>query len=80
MLQILEMDDDEEEREFSKSIVYDFFQQAEGTFGKMDTALYLNPTPSRSPMHPPETNIEDILTRSVQRFLVKKKTSTPSHH
>ncbi|KAF4550246.1 Hpt domain-containing protein [Elsinoe fawcettii] len=37
--QILEMDDDEDEREFSKSIVYDFFQQAESTFQKMDTNL-----------------------------------------
>jgi len=37
--QILEMDDDEEEREFSKSIVYDFFQQAESTFEKMDSNL-----------------------------------------
>ncbi|KAF2470632.1 histidine containing phosphotransmitter protein [Lindgomyces ingoldianus] len=37
--QILEMDDDEEEREFSKSIVYDFFTQAENTFAKMDTNL-----------------------------------------
>jgi len=37
--QILEMDDDEEEREFSKSIVYDFFSQAESTFGKMDGLL-----------------------------------------
>ena len=37
--QILEMDDDEEERDFSKSIVYDFFTQAENTFGKMDTSL-----------------------------------------
>ncbi|KAF1360035.1 phosphotransmitter protein-like protein Ypd1 [Lizonia empirigonia] len=37
--QILEMDEDEEEREFSKSIVYDFFTQAEGTFKKMDTNL-----------------------------------------
>ena len=37
--QILEMDDDEDEREFSKSIVYDFFTQAESTFGKMDTNL-----------------------------------------
>jgi hypothetical protein len=35
------MDDDEEEREFSKSIVYDFFTQAEGTFNKMDAHLYL---------------------------------------
>lgn len=37
--QILEMDDDEEEREFSKSIVYGFFEQAEATFKKME--LYL---------------------------------------
>jgi osomolarity two-component system phosphorelay intermediate protein YPD1 len=37
--QILEMDEDEEEREFSKSIVYDFFSQAESTFVKMDTNL-----------------------------------------
>lgn len=37
--QILEMDDDEEERDFSKSIVYDFFQQADSTFQKMDTNL-----------------------------------------
>jgi osomolarity two-component system phosphorelay intermediate protein YPD1 len=37
--QILEMDDDEEERDFSKSIVYDFFTQAESTFDKMDTNL-----------------------------------------
>ncbi len=37
--QILEMDDDEEEREFSKSIVYGFFDQAEGTFTNMDSSL-----------------------------------------
>lgn len=37
--QILEMDDDEDEREFSKSIVYDFFQQAVTTFKKMDDNL-----------------------------------------
>ena len=37
--QILEMDEDEDEREFSKSIVYDFFTQAEGTLTKMDTNL-----------------------------------------
>lgn len=37
--QILEMDDDEEEREFSKSIVYGFFEQAEATFEKMDKSL-----------------------------------------
>lgn len=39
--QILEMDDDEDEREFSKSIVYDFFQQADSTFQKMDENLYV---------------------------------------
>ncbi|KAF2236541.1 histidine containing phosphotransmitter protein, partial [Viridothelium virens] len=37
--QILEMDDDEEERDFSKGIVYDFFQQADSTFQKMDSNL-----------------------------------------
>jgi osomolarity two-component system, phosphorelay intermediate protein YPD1 len=37
--QILEMDDEEDEREFSKSLVYDFFSQAEGTFDKMDASL-----------------------------------------
>lgn len=33
------MDEDEDERDFSKSIVYDFFTQAEGTFQKMDADL-----------------------------------------
>jgi len=33
------MDDDEEEREFSKSIVYGFFEQAEATFKKMESSL-----------------------------------------
>ncbi|KAI0406279.1 hpt domain-containing protein [Xylaria palmicola] len=37
--QILEMDDSEEDREFSRSIVFGFFEQAEETFGKMDVAL-----------------------------------------
>lgn len=37
--QILEMDDDEEEREFSRSIVLGFFDQAEQTFKKMDVQL-----------------------------------------
>ncbi|KAI9873633.1 MAG: hypothetical protein M1830_009314 [Pleopsidium flavum] len=37
--QILEMDDDEDEREFSKSIVYGFFEQAEATFKKMESSL-----------------------------------------
>jgi len=37
--QILEMDDDEVDREFSKSIVFDFFGQADSTFAKMDKNL-----------------------------------------
>jgi osomolarity two-component system phosphorelay intermediate protein YPD1 len=37
--QILEMDEDEVDREFSKSIVFDFFGQADSTFAKMDTSL-----------------------------------------
>ncbi|KAK9460928.1 signal transduction histidine kinase [Lipomyces oligophaga] len=37
--QLLEMDDDETDREFSHSIVLNFFEQAETTFTKMDEAL-----------------------------------------
>lgn len=37
--QILEMDDDDTDRDFSKGIVYGFFEQAESTFEKMEKAL-----------------------------------------
>lgn len=37
--QILEMDEDETERDFSKPLVMGFFEQAEETFEKMDAAL-----------------------------------------
>ncbi|KAL9633881.1 MAG: hypothetical protein Q9164_004422, partial [Protoblastenia rupestris] len=37
--QILEMDDDEDEREFSRGIVFGFFDQAANTFAGMDKAL-----------------------------------------
>ncbi|KAK9477516.1 signal transduction histidine kinase [Lipomyces japonicus] len=37
--QILEMDDDEDDREFSKSIVWNFFEQAENTFTQMESAI-----------------------------------------
>ncbi|KAI0513208.1 hpt domain-containing protein [Xylaria bambusicola] len=37
--QILEMDDSEDDREFSRSIVFGFFEQAQETFEKMDEAL-----------------------------------------
>ncbi|GBC08196.1 hypothetical protein RclHR1_07960012 [Rhizophagus clarus] len=36
--QLLEMDDDDE-HDFSKSIVWNYFEQAETTFGSMDKAL-----------------------------------------
>lgn len=36
--QILEMDDDED-RDFSRSIVYGFFEQAEATFTQMESAM-----------------------------------------
>lgn len=38
--QILEMDEPGD-NEFSSSIVFGFFEQAEETFGSMDTALYV---------------------------------------
>ncbi|MCJ1280788.1 hypothetical protein MMC26_000105 [Xylographa opegraphella] len=37
--QILEMDDDEEERDFSRSIVFGFFEQAVATFHRMETCI-----------------------------------------
>ncbi|KAL7267018.1 Phosphorelay intermediate protein [Rhizina undulata] len=37
--QILEMDDDEEERDFSRAIVFGFFEQAETTFGQMESMI-----------------------------------------
>ncbi|KAJ3097821.1 hypothetical protein HDU97_004518 [Phlyctochytrium planicorne] len=37
--QLLEMDDDQTEREFSKGIVLNYFEQAETTFGQMDASL-----------------------------------------
>ena len=46
--QILEMDDDEEDREFSRSIVYGFFEQVEVTFKKMESSLYVPVPPSRT--------------------------------
>ncbi|KAI9681345.1 MAG: hypothetical protein M1817_002628 [Caeruleum heppii] len=37
--QILEMDEDDPSREFSRGIVFGFFDQAEATFDKMDDSL-----------------------------------------
>lgn len=47
--QILDMDDEEDDREFSKGIVYGFLEQAEQTFDKMDASLYLT-------LHQPDQN------------------------
>jgi len=46
--QILEMDDDDDEREFSKAIVYGFFEQAETTFSQMDDSLKKKDLPQLS--------------------------------
>jgi len=46
--QILEMDDEEDEREFSKSIVFDFFEQANTTFKNMDDSLAEKDLPTLS--------------------------------
>ncbi|KAI6250468.1 Multistep phosphorelay regulator 1 [Erysiphe necator] len=46
--QILEMDDDEEEREFSRSIVIGFFEQAETTFTQIEAALESKDLPKLS--------------------------------
>jgi len=46
--QILEMDDEEDEREFSKSIVFDFFDQAKSTFENMDNSLAEEDLPTLS--------------------------------
>lgn len=37
--QILDLDDDADEREFSRSITFGFFEQAEQIFTKMDKAM-----------------------------------------
>ena len=37
--QLLDMDEDD--REFSRSLVWNYFEQAETTFDKMDDALYV---------------------------------------
>jgi osomolarity two-component system, phosphorelay intermediate protein YPD1 len=37
--QILEMDEDDSERDFSKPLVFGFFEQATETFDKMESAL-----------------------------------------
>ena len=36
------MDDEPDDRDFSKQLVFDFFDQADGTFRQMDDARYLN--------------------------------------
>jgi len=46
--QILEMDDDDDDREFSKGIVFGFFEQAAETFQKMESAIRANDLPELS--------------------------------
>ena len=46
--QILDMDDEEDDKEFSKGIVYGFLEQAEQTFDKMNASLCATPIISPS--------------------------------
>jgi hypothetical protein len=81
--QILEMDDDEEEREFSKSIVFGFFEQAEQTFEEMKDALFVSPFLFRSCffvslVHLPTCPLTPLLHPSNRRInaeFVKKNTN-----
>lgn len=52
--QILEMDDDED-REFSRALVFEFLYQAKDTFQKIEGSLYVASTP-RSPVLPSATS------------------------
>jgi hypothetical protein len=64
--QILDMDDDEEEKEFSKGIVFGFLEQAEQTFDKMDTSMYPDlPCPA----------FIDHTAKPASAFLAKTRTS-----
>ncbi|KND01138.1 uncharacterized protein SPPG_04229 [Spizellomyces punctatus DAOM BR117] len=46
--QLLEMDEDDEERSFSRDIVLNYFEQAETTFASMDNSLGAKDLPSLS--------------------------------
>ncbi|ORX83163.1 putative histidine phosphotransferase HPT1p [Anaeromyces robustus] len=46
--QILEMDEDEDDRSFSRELIVNYYQQAIDTFQKMDTALAGSDLPSLS--------------------------------
>jgi osomolarity two-component system phosphorelay intermediate protein YPD1 len=77
--QILEMDEDEAEREFSQSIVYDFFTQAEGTFVKMDTNLCVWPLrqpPSSVHYWPSPSEKKDLKTLSELGHFLKGSSAT----
>jgi len=41
-MQLLSMDEDDEDHEFSKGLVEGYFEQALNTFEKMDDALFVS--------------------------------------
>lgn len=56
--------DEEEDRDFSKSIVFGFLEQAEQTFGKMETEMY---KPLLSASRPPLLScIQDIMCKNCE--------------
>ena len=74
------MDDDEDEREFSKSIVYGFFEQAEATFGKMDDSLYVDASFvswADAPLLPPDLLFRDCLPHRLHVLALRLSITCP---
>ena len=74
------MDDDEDEREFSKSIVYGFFEQAEATFGKMDDSLYVDGNLvswADAPLLPPSIHSRDCLSQRLHVLTLRLSITCP---
>lgn len=67
------MDDDEDDREFSRSIVFGFFEQAEQTFGKMDDALYV--AQKQTPVTKDETLTHDAVRKRTWQLSLPLATS-----
>lgn len=55
--QILQMDDDDQEREFSRALVFEFLDQAEDTFGRIQDSLYVTSEPNYPPTHVAEPRL-----------------------
>ena len=74
--QILEIDDDENERKFSRSMVFDYLEQAEQTFEQMDFALYVESHHNIYPVIVPNIDKYDATCRKDKDL---EKLSSLSH-